>query len=104
ERTQPAHRFTIIEFSSITCGACVANLPHLLELSKKVKDSATLRLIFIDRNEAAIRNFVNQRRNVLKFPVALDNERQATPSYNIEWTPTMFIVDEQNVIRYKHIG
>ena len=44
-------KFTMVEFFSITCSDCAANLPHLTALAKSVESNATTRLVSVDRKE-----------------------------------------------------
>ena len=40
----------------------------------------------------------------IKYPVALDNERQAWGAYRQRFWPTRYLVDRNGNIRFKHIG
>lgn len=98
------HRYTLIEFFSTTCSACAENLPKVSALSEDVQGTTTVRLVSIDRNEANVRTYVNQHRDLINFPVAFDVNRDAKRAYDITQTPTLFVLDRQNVVHYKHTG
>ena len=38
------------------------------------------------------------------YPVAIDNDRRTWRAYNNRYWPTIYLVDKQGNIRYKHIG
>jgi len=38
------------------------------------------------------------------YPVAQDNDRQTWGAYNNRYWPTLYLIDKQGRIRYKHIG
>ncbi len=38
------------------------------------------------------------------YPVAQDNDRQTWGAYNNRYWPTLYLIDKQGNIRYKHIG
>ena len=99
-----AHKHTLLEFFSITCGACSENLPIVSALHDEFKDSLTVRLVSVDRNEAKVRSHVLEHRNLIQFPVALDLDRDAKRAYDIIATPTQYLLNRDNVVVYKNIG
>jgi hypothetical protein len=38
------------------------------------------------------------------YPVAQDNDRKTWSAYNNRYWPTLYLIDKQGNIRYKHIG
>lgn len=52
--------YTIIEFFSITCGACAVNLPNVAALGNELVPFATTRFVSIDRDRAPFRLFSSQ--------------------------------------------
>ncbi len=92
----------VIEFFSITCSACIANIPNIKTLAAELGNSATVRYVSIDRNESAVRDFI--QRHDIKLEVAFDTERTARRAYDIVATPTLFVLNPNNEIIYKHIG
>lgn len=97
-------KFTLVEFFSITCSACAANLPKLRELGASVEHNALTRMVSIDRNEAAVRAFVKKNRQNLPFEIALDTERDAKRAYDVISTPTLFVLDQNESVVFKHEG
>lgn len=100
----PNHQFTLIEFFSITCSACHKNLPKVSALSKEVEATTTMRLVSIDRNEEKVREYVEKKSDLIRFPVAFDVERDAKRAYDVVSTPTIFVLDRDYVVRYKNTG
>lgn len=94
--------FTIVEFFSIQCGACLRNLPVLESLATDVESKATTRLISVDRDVAAVDAFLNT--SPMKLRMAYDNERLAKRHYEIVVTPTIFVIDRDDKIVYRHAG
>jgi len=97
-------KFTIIEFFSITCSTCQANLPKVRELGESVACSATTRLVAIDRDEQGIREYISRHRSEIPFEVALDIERDAKRAYDVVSTPTLYVLDQNNQVVYAHHG
>ena len=101
---EEGRKFTLIEFFSITCSACQENLPKISSLANELSDVATTRFVSIDRDINAVKNYINQKREFISFEVALDNDRFARKEYQVFATPTLFILNENNQVVYKHVG
>lgn len=101
-----SQKYTVIDFFSVFCGACVANLPNLKKLHDAVKSTTQVRLVSIDRDEDDLKDFLKERRTkkYVKFPVAHDPYRDAKKEYKIRATPTLFVLDENNEVVMKHVG
>ncbi len=97
----PAHKYTIIEFFSIHCSACSENLPILSKLSAELSSVATIRQVSVDRKEADVRAHIKAHSDLVSFPVALDLNRDATRTYGVRSTPTTYILDRKNIVRFK---
>jgi thiol-disulfide isomerase/thioredoxin len=96
--------FAIVEFFSIQCGACLQNLPILQALAKDIGDTATTRLISIDREIVAVDAFLAQQATPLGMPMAYDYERLAKREFEVAFTPTIFVIDSHDKVLFKHIG
>ncbi len=96
--------YTILEFFSITCSACQANLPKLNMLGTSVAELATTRMVAIDRNEQAVREYIMKNQSELRFEIGLDVDRDAKKAYGVVSTPTLFVLDKDLVVVYKHEG
>lgn len=92
----------LIEFFSITCSACQENLPKIVALAKSLKGKATVRLISIDRNEDQVRQYI--AKNKIKLEVGFDSSQFARKAYNVSATPTLFLLDQDNIVHERHTG
>lgn len=103
---EPGQNHTIIDFFSIDCGTCKANMPALSALANEISQLATTRYVSIDRDVNRVKAFLkdSEYAKFLKFPVAFDFERDAKTAYGVVKTPTMFILDKEYNIVYKHSG
>lgn len=95
---------TLIEFFSITCSACQENHPKITALGQSLNDVATTRFISIDRNKQSVLDYVNARRAEFVFEVAFDTDRDAKKAYEVNATPTLYILNHNNAVVYKHVG
>lgn len=103
-RTQPEHKFTVLEFFQTTCSACIENRPRFIALSNEFSKIATFKLVGLDRKEIALRDFYSIIKAEFSFPYVLDNNRIVTKAFGIVATPTSFIIDQHGHILFKHEG
>ena len=94
----------VIEFFSATCSDCQVNLPIVNALSARLEGKATTRLVGIDRSEALIRDYVQGNRNLIRVEVAFDTNRDAKRAYDVIETPTIYVLNHDNKVLYKHTG
>lgn len=94
----------VLEFFSATCSACQANLPIVSALSARLEGKATVRLVGIDRSEALIREYLQRNKDLIRFEVALDTNRDAKRAYDVIATPTLYVLDRDNKVIFKHTG
>ena len=106
ERTDVNHTHTILEFFSVYCGTCKKNLPLMSRLSKDLAADATVRYVSIDRTAEEVKTFLKDPAysKHINFPTAFDVDRYAKKAYGVIKTPTLFILDSNYDIVYKHSG
>lgn len=97
-------QFKILEFFSAVCSDCAMNRPIVSGLYREIGATTTFRFIGIDRNENLLRDYTRMHRNEIPFEVALDTSREAARAYGVVATPTLFVLNPENVIVYKHQG
>jgi thiol-disulfide isomerase/thioredoxin len=98
------HKFTFVEFFSISCSTCAKNLPVLANLASEYAETLTLRQISVDRDVEAVKEFIDTNAELLAGPIAFDNERLATKAYFVKKTPTLFVLNTENQVLYRHQG
>src|SRR4051812_17210280 len=71
---KPNQQFTLIEFFSIADAASREDLPLLSRLADDLDRNATVRVVTIDADTAAVKAFLNAQKSLVNFPVAFDPE------------------------------
>lgn len=97
-------KITIINFWSITCGPCIAELPHFNKLGEKYNEYVSVVAVH-DANEgdhSTIENFVEKRfPNYVVLFAYDDKESQYHKALGfVEHWPATVIVDEEGIVRY----
>ena len=51
-----------------------------------------------------IRSYIQSNRGLIRFEVALDTDRDAKRTYDVIETPTLYVLDHENKVLFKHSG
>jgi thiol-disulfide isomerase/thioredoxin len=93
----------LLNFWAVWCGYCLAEMPVFQAAYDRYQDSGfvVLAVDIMDR-KASVVDYV--REAGLTFPVLLDARGEASTQYRVRGLPTSFFIDQNGVIREKHIG
>jgi peroxiredoxin len=96
-------KVVILNFWSIWCGPCLAEMPSLNKLYLELKDKGLVVLaVTEDPAEKPVRSYIKEKG--LAFPVLMDKERKVYFKYSLYGIPVSFLVDKKGVIVEKFIG
>jgi thiol-disulfide isomerase/thioredoxin len=96
-------KVVIVNFWATWCGPCRAEIPDLVALQQKYKD--TLQVIGISEDEAGVevvRRFAAEHR--INYPVAMMTPEIEKLYPGISALPTSFIIDRESRVVQKHVG
>jgi thiol-disulfide isomerase/thioredoxin len=101
-------RVVLIEFWTFGCYNCRNTLPFIKSWDDRYREKG-LTVIGVHSPEFDDeRKVENLRREVallkIRYPVITDNNYQTWNTYNVEAWPTIFLLDKQGRIRWKHVG
>lgn len=101
-------RVVLIEFWTFGCYNCRNTLPYVRSWHERYREKG-LTVIGVHSPEFAEERIVeNLRREVaslgIRYPVLADNDYQTWKAYGVEAWPTIFLLDKQGRIRWKHVG
>lgn len=91
-------KIVLMEFTSVSCGPCVASIPFLKQLSAEY-DPVDFDFVAIEafaKNSNVLKNY--QKRNRFEYKFLMSNE-ELNKLYQIEAVPVFFILDEKRIIR-----
>ena len=94
----------VLDFFSIYCHSCIESFPLINQLSAEIPNAATFRAIAIDRNENEVKSFIATRKDLIMHEVGLDSDRSAKKAYGVVSTPTIFVLDTNIKVVFKHEG
>lgn len=97
-------KVVVLDFWATWCGPCVAELPHLVKLQEKYSNNPSVVFQGIDTDETpqVIKDFM--KKNGYSFNVLTAVGTTVSKDYGVTAIPTMFIIDKQGRIQFKHIG
>ncbi len=67
----------VVEFWATWCGPCRVSIPHLTELQKKYKDVTFVGVSVFERNQSAVKPFVEKMGDKMDYRVAMDAMKPA---------------------------
>ncbi|MBV9928025.1 MAG: redoxin domain-containing protein [Acidobacteria bacterium] len=101
-------RVVLIEFWTFGCYNCRNTLPYVQSWHERFgeKGLAVIGVHSPEFDEERIAD--NLRREVaslgIRYPVLTDNDYRTWNAYGVEAWPTIFLLDRQGRIRWKHVG
>ena len=98
----------LVDFWTYTCINCLRTLPHLVSWYAKYQDKG---LVIIGVHtpefefEKDIGNVTRAIANFgIKYPVVQDNDYSIWNSYQNQYWPAEYLIDQQGIIRHTHFG
>jgi peroxiredoxin len=96
-------KVVILNFWSIWCGPCLAEMPSLNKLYLEFKDKGLIVIaVAEDPAEKPVKSYIQEKG--LAFPILMDKERKVYFKYSLFGIPVTFLIDKKGVIIEKFIG
>jgi len=91
-------KVVLIQFTSVSCGPCMASIPFLKELVKEYdpKDFDLIAIEAFTQNSNVLKSY--QRRKDITYPFLMSS-KELNKSYQIQAVPVFFVLDENRVIQ-----
>ena len=100
-------KLLLIDFWSVYCSSCVAEMPHIVDLYAKYKDKG-FQCVGIDLDPmmpaAKVRKFLEGQSFLMPYPNVQDTKRQIMGLLGVSMLPTTIIVDPAGAVRLFHVG
>ena len=93
--------YLILEFFSLYCGACNANVGQINKLKQNLKENTSIRYISLGK-EFHAKKFADKHQ--LSFPVILDEDEAIQKTFGVIEAPQLYVIDRSNQIIYSHVG
>ncbi|WP_019241385.1 MULTISPECIES: TlpA disulfide reductase family protein [Bacillus] len=91
----------ILNFWATWCGPCREEMPDMEKYYQEAGDSIEILAVNMDTDND-VKGFVENYH--LTFPILLDIKDEMSRPYDIISFPTTYFIDEQGIIKEKHIG
>lgn len=86
----------VLEFWATWCAPCVAEIPHLNQLSEEFRDKQVQFISVTDEDEDVIAPFL--KRQEMKSWIGLDTDRSAFEAYGVRGIPRTFLINQEGII------
>ena len=86
----------VLEFWATWCAPCVAEIPHLNQLSEEFRDKQVQFISVTDESEDVIAPFL--KRQEMKSWIGLDTDRSVFEAYGVKGIPRTFLIDQKGII------
>lgn len=107
--TNRTHRFSelrgkivLINFWATWCEPCKVEMPFFEELHSNSQTELQILAVNFDEPPQQVQQFAEEYE--LSFPVLLDPGGSVQELYRVRGYPTTFVIDEDGVVQYHHIG
>ena len=98
----------LIDFWTYTCINCIRTFPFLKAWHEKYADKGLVILGIHSPEFEFEKKLENVEaaavRHGLEYPIALDSDHATWTAYRNSWWPRKYLVDQDGVVRYDHIG
>jgi peroxiredoxin len=96
-------KVVILNFWSIWCGPCLAEMPSLNKLYLEFKDRGLVVMaVAEDPAEKPLRSYIQEKG--IAFTILMDKDKKVYFKYSLFGIPVTFLIDKKGVIAEKFIG
>ncbi len=96
-------KVVILNFWSIWCGPCLAEMPYLNKLFLEFKDRGLVVMaVAEDPAEKPLRSYIQEKG--IAFTILMDKDKKVYFRYSLFGIPVTFLIDKKGVIAEKFIG
>ena len=89
-------KVVVLEFWATWCAPCVAEIPHLNQLSEEFRDKQVQFISITDEGEDVVAPFL--KRQEMKSWIGLDTDRSAFEAYGVKGIPRTFLINQKGII------
>jgi cytochrome c biogenesis protein CcmG/thiol:disulfide interchange protein DsbE len=95
-------KVVLVDFWATWCEPCRSSFPRYQALLARYPDRVVVLGISEDDEDQGIDRFAQE--TGASFPLAWDGDKSVAQRYQISGMPTLFIIDQQGLVRFVHSG
>ncbi len=95
-------KIVVINFWATWCEPCKVEMPFFEELYSSSQKKLEILAVNFDEPSQQVQQFAEEYQ--LSFPILLDPGGNVQNLYRVRGYPTTFMLDEEGIVRYHHIG
>jgi peroxiredoxin len=106
EEIKKSEKVVLLDFWSIYCVSCLKEIPKLVDIYNKYKDSDEIYFVGVDldTNTRRLKMFLKDPKKVTPYPIVMDKKREIASAYNVNILPTTIIIGKDGKIKLYHEG
>ncbi|HEV8538269.1 MAG TPA: redoxin domain-containing protein [Bacteroidota bacterium] len=95
-------KVVLLDFWATWCGPCLREMPHLQKLAEKYAPNADVKFLSVstDNPRDPVKPFIEK----YKYSMKILYDDGISYSYSVRSIPSLFVIDRNGKIQYKHIG
>jgi thiol-disulfide isomerase/thioredoxin len=97
-----AGRVLLLDFWATWCEPCKKSFPHYQTFALRYPDRVAVIGVSEDDENMGLAEFAAQ--TGVTFPLVWDGDKQVAISYRLKGMPTLFIIDQQGIVRFVKEG
>ncbi|MFX0053439.1 MAG: TlpA family protein disulfide reductase [Promethearchaeota archaeon] len=97
-------RFVVIDLMATWCGACETQNENFKTLYNNMSKSIYLISLTVDKDETAAMMAAYMEDKNLPWPHGLDSQSVFTSYFNVQYIPSIVIIDKEGYVRWYHVG
>jgi cytochrome oxidase Cu insertion factor (SCO1/SenC/PrrC family) len=97
-------KVVVLEFMRTTCPACISEEPYLRQLRSNFGSDVVMVIVSIDPTTDTDSVLRDHRDQNLMGWLAMGDKTEVFKLFGVQATPTIFIIDKNGYIQYKHVG
>ena len=95
-------KIVVLNFWATWCPPCVDEMPSLVAMQAKMRDSVTVLAVSLDANEDTYHRFLKDYK--VNLLTVRDRDKKSSDLYGTFGYPETYIIDAKGVLRRKFIG
>lgn len=97
-------KVVVLDFMATWCKPCITQIPHLSKIHDKYGDKVVILSISVDPNTDTVERLKLFASTFNITWTILRDTAKTSSKYDVTAIPTIFVIDKEGYIKFKHVG